>query len=148
MGTELAMPTEFEKHCETIEECYEYTLSYAARGHRTDEGSAHGEKLRSHLTRSVHAMRNLESSCAAIIASRKLEPAAPYEAFFAVLARDAASSIAAIEMVLAQPAIGSQLIDNLNASVHLRALLTDIFLVAEILESRQTRLTASQHEVL
>ena len=41
-------------------------------------------------------------------------------------------SLAAIELVLAQPAISSQLIDNLNASIHLRALLTDMFLVSEI----------------
>jgi hypothetical protein len=41
--------------------------------------------------------------------------------------------------VLAQPAISSQLIDNLNASMHLRALLADLFLVTEILELRQAQ---------
>ena len=41
---------------------------------------------------------------------------------------------AAIRLVLAQPAISSQLIDNLNASVHLRTLLTDIFLLDETLK--------------
>ena len=46
--------------------------------------------------------------------------------------RDAADSIAAIELVLAQPAISSQLIDNLNASIHFRALLTDLFLIDEV----------------
>jgi hypothetical protein len=56
-----------------------------------------------------------------------------------VLARDAQSSLAAIELVLAQPAISSQLIDNLNASLHLRALLTDLFLITEILELRQSQ---------
>jgi hypothetical protein len=35
--------------------------------------------------------------------------------------------------VQAQPSISSQLIDNLNASIHLRALLTDLFLIDEIL---------------
>jgi hypothetical protein len=40
-----------------------------------------------------------------------------------------------MELVLAQPAISSQLIDNLNASIHLRALLTDLFLVGEILSA-------------
>ena len=48
-------------------------------------------------------------------------------------ARDAG----AIDLVLAQPAISSQLIDNLNASIHLRALLTDIFLVDEILKPQR-----------
>jgi len=41
-----------------------------------------------------------------------------------------------VELVLAQPTIGSQLIDNLNASIHLRALLADLFLVTEILDAR------------
>jgi hypothetical protein len=36
--------------------------------------------------------------------------------------------------VLAQPSISSQLIDNLNASIHLRALLTDLFLLDESLK--------------
>jgi hypothetical protein len=52
----------------------------------------------------------------------------------AVLDRDAQDSLAAIELVLAQPVISSQLIDNLNASIHLRALLTDLFLIDEILK--------------
>ena len=99
----------------------------------SDEGSAQGRQLRDHLTRAAEAMRGLEASCAAAIKEEQLAPAERYEAFFAVLARDAESSAAAIELVLAQPAISSQLIDNLNASIHLRALLTDLFLVAEIL---------------
>ncbi len=65
-----------------------------------------------------------------------LEPADKYLAFFAVLDRDARNSLAAIELVLAQPAISSQLIDNLNASIHLRALLTDLFLVDEIVRKQ------------
>jgi hypothetical protein len=56
--------------------------------------------------------------------------------FLAVIDRDANDSLAALEMVQAQPVISSQLIDNLNASTHLRALLTDLFLVEEVLNSR------------
>ena len=41
---------------------------------------------------------------------------------------------AAVRLVLAQPSIGSQLVDNLNASIHLRALLTDLFLLDEALK--------------
>jgi hypothetical protein len=58
-----------------------------------------------------------------------------------VLARDAGDSLAAIELVLAQPAISSQLIDNLNASIHLRALLTDLFLLSEIVETQRASAT-------
>jgi hypothetical protein len=63
---------------------------------------------------------------------------ARYRAFGGVLDRDARDSLAAIEIVLAQPAISSQLVDNLNASIHVRALLTDLFLIDEILKSRLT----------
>ena len=58
----------------------------------------------------------------------------PYRAFADVIERDARDASAAIRLVLAQPAIGSQLIDNLNASIHLRALLTDLFLIDEVLK--------------
>ena len=58
------------------------------------------------------------------------------EAFLAVLDDDARDSLAAMELVLAQPSISSQLIDNLNASMHLRALLTDVFLIGEVLRTQ------------
>jgi len=37
--------------------------------------------------------------------------------------------------VLAQSSISSQLVDNFERSIHLRALLTDIFLIDEIFKS-------------
>lgn len=131
------MPTEIELRCDTIEECYEFTLSYAARGLATSEDSDLGRQVRRHLTRAVAAMADLKASCAAAIDKEGLAPREKYEEFFAVLARDAQNSIAAIELVLAQPVISSQLIDNLNACIHLRALLTDLFLITEILQLRQ-----------
>ena len=39
-----------------------------------------------------------------------------------------------VAIVLSLPGISSQVIDNLNASIHLRALLTDLFLVDEVLK--------------
>ena len=52
-----------------------------------------------------------------------------------VLQRDATSTRAALKLVMAQPSISSQLIDNLNASIHVRALLTDLFLIDEALKT-------------
>jgi len=54
-----------------------------------------------------------------------------------VIAHDAKHAQAAIQLVLAQPAISSQMVDNLNASIHLRALLTDLFLVDEVFKSHR-----------
>ena len=43
----------------------------------------------------------------------------------------------ALRLVLARSDISSQLVDNLNASIHLRALLTDLFVVDEALRPPQ-----------
>ena len=48
---------------------------------------------------------------------------------------DARSTRAALRLVLAARTLSSQLIDNLNASIHIRALLTDIFLIDETLKN-------------
>jgi hypothetical protein len=63
-----------------------------------------------------------------------LDDASPYEAFVSVLDHDARHAGAAVRLVLAQPSIGSLLVDNLNASSHLRAVLTDVFLLDEALK--------------
>jgi len=125
---------EIEERCNTIEECYEFMLAYAAQGLPSDHGSHFGGQIREFLNRAVSAMNGLAKSYAIAVRNEGLEPAGKYHAFFDVLDRDAGDSLAAMELVLAQPAISSQLIDNLNASIHLRALLTDLFLVDELLK--------------
>ncbi len=132
------MLAEIWKRCNTIEECYEFMLAYAAQGLPSDAGSRSGGQVRAFLQRAVTALTGLAESCATAVQYAGLEPAERYQAFFAVLDRDACDALAALELVLAQPAISSQLIDNLNASSHLRALLTDLFLVGEILRTQDT----------
>jgi len=126
------MLAEISERCDTIEECYEFMLAYAAQGLPSDEGSRSGGQIREYLGRAVQAISGLADSCATAVKQERLDPAEKYRAFFAVIQRDASDSLAAIELVLAQPAIGSPLIDNLNASIHLRALLTDLFLLTEV----------------
>ncbi len=130
------MPAEFSKRCDAIEECYEFMLGYAGQGLPSDAGSPAGGQVREFLQRAVEALTGLADSCAQTVAEEGLEPAEKYHAFIVVLHRDAQDSLAALELVMAQPAIGSQLIDNLNASIHLRALLTDLFLIDEILKTQ------------
>lgn len=130
------MSDDISERCNTIEQCYEFMLAYAAQGLPSDQGSKSGGQVREHLARAVKAISGLSESCAAEINLRHLEPAEHYREYFAVLDRDAHSSLAAINLVLAQSSISSQLIDNLNASIHLRSLLTDLFLLAEIFKIR------------
>ena len=105
---------DFRSRCDTIEEAYEFFLAYASQGLPADHAGASGEQARDFLRRS---------------------DAAPYQAFIAVIERDARDAQAAVQLVIAQPFIGSALIDNLNASIHLRALLTDLFLIDEALKA-------------
>jgi hypothetical protein len=123
------------RRCETIEQAYEFTLAYAAQGLAGDAGSQSGGQLRELLSRAVAALSGLADEYAALVDEEQLQPRERYTAFLDVMGRDAADSIAAIELVLAQPSISSQIVDNLNASIHVRALLTDLFLIDEILKA-------------
>jgi hypothetical protein len=124
--------------CNAVEECYEFMLAYAAQGLTQDAGSASGEQLRSLLGRAVKSLAGLADVYKAAISQAVLQPANRHEAFLAVLDRDCDDALAAMELVLAQPIISSLLVDNLNASIHLRALLTDLFLLDEIAKLRQS----------
>src|SRR5678816_2958915 len=129
------MSAEICRRCNTVEECYAFMLAYAAQGvSGGDGGGQSGAKIREVLQQAVDALSGLADACMAAVSADALESAEKYIAFLAVLDRDADDSIRTIELVLAQPAISSQLIDNLNASMHLRAVLTDLFLVSDIVK--------------
>jgi hypothetical protein len=131
------MAHEFLERSLTIEECYEFMLAYAGQGLPSDEGSQSGGQIRDFLDRAVKALTGLTESCAQALEEQERGPTDKHPAFLLVLDRDARDSLAALDIVLAQSAISSQLIDNLNASIHVRALLTDLFLVGEILRTRR-----------
>ena len=132
------MPNGALERCNTIEECYEFMLAYAAKGLPSDEAGTPGTQIREFLQRAADAMTGIAETCAVAVIEEGSASTEKYHAFLPVLERDARDSLAAIELVLAQPSISSQLVDNLNASVHPRTLLTDLFLVGEILRSRFT----------
>ena len=132
------MLDELRERCNRIEECYEFMLAYAAQGLPGDRGSQSGGELRTYLGRCDEALTGLAQVFTRIVDQEGLQPADRYHAFIAVLDRDARDAQAAVQLVLAQPSISSQLIDNLNASIHLRALLTDLFLIDEIIKPQHT----------
>jgi len=136
--------SEFLRRVDAIEEAYEFMLAYAAQGAAGDSGA--GSQVREFLTRAAQALADLGGVLTTIVARARLEPADRYRTFAAVVDRDARDSLAAIELVLAQPSIGSQLVDNLNASIHVRALLTDLFLIDEILKAHD-QVTGQQSHV-
>lgn len=120
--------------CSAIEECYEFMLAYAGQGLSGKENSKSSSEVRDYLRRAVEALSGLAESYTETVKQEKFQSVEHYLAFLSVLEKDAQDSLASIHLVLAQPTISSQLIDNLNASIHLRALLTDLFLIDEILK--------------
>ena len=112
-----------------------FLLAYAAQGLPSDAGSGQSQQVRAELDRCGGALDGLAEFLARFVGQLNVPSKAPYESFFGVLARDARDAQAAVQLVLAQPSISSQVVDNLNASIHVRALLTDLFLIDEILKN-------------
>ena len=126
-----AGPKTLAEAIDIIEEAYEFMLAYAAQGRRGEDDDE-GAGIRDRLTRAQAAL--------AIIAAVKPQDVAKASGagataeFLDVVRHDAVRARAAFAFVSAQSAIGSQIIDNLNASTHVRTLLTDLFLLDEALK--------------
>ena len=121
-------PPSLAERIEVIEQCYELMLAYAAQGRQNDTDDS--GSIRRYMQRADAALDGLGDCLRASVADR----AVAYADFIDVLEQDARRSRAALRLALAQRALSSQLIDNLNASIHIRALLTDIFLIDETLK--------------
>ena len=127
---------ELQARIDAIEESYEFFLAYAAQGVAGNQASKSPGQVREFLERMEHALSTLPDLFSAAVIERGESTEERYQSFVGVLRQDADNSLAAVRMVLVQPGIGSQMIDNLNALIHLRALLTDVFLIDEILNPR------------
>ena len=119
---------------DAIEAGYELMLAYAAQGLPTDQGSPNGGQLRDALGKFDAALTGLADVFREIAAADHADRQSAYAAFLEVLERDARAAQAGLRVVIAQPSISSMLVDNLNASIHVRALLTDVFLLDEALK--------------
>jgi hypothetical protein len=122
------------KRIDSIEEAYEFFLAYASQGIPSNHPSASSSQIRHYLEKCNAALTGLGDVVSAFVDGSGV-PSAPYRAFAGVIDRDARDASAAIQLVMSLPSIGSQVIDNLNASIHLRALLTDLFLIDEVIKT-------------
>ena len=115
--------SELSSRIETIERGYEYLLAYAAQGRQNEQGS----EVRDRLGAMFKVLHGLGELCAKVAVAGGAMPAT-VNPFLDAVKQDAAKARGAIGLVLSRPAISSLLVDNLNASIHVRALLTDCFL--------------------
>jgi len=133
----LATPREDVKaRIDAIEEAYEYFLAYAAQGLSTDQGAKSGAPLRDLMRKMEQALDGLGDRFRELVTAESLEPTAVWDEMIRVLGQDAKDALAAVRLVASRRGVSSQLIDNLNANIHLRALLTDLFLVDDLIDGR------------
>lgn len=119
---------------DAIEESYEFFLAYAAQGLTTDQSAKSGGQLREFLSQLEKALDGLADSFRAAASEDEDALAGPWEDLIGVLEGDAAAALATVRLVSSRRGISSQLIDNLNANIHLRALLTDLFLMDDLVD--------------
>ena len=124
---------ELSNRADAIEGGYEMMLAYAAQGLASDQGAANSGQLRDHLKRFDNALTGLAQAYRDCAAALGVGPADALDALLKTVERDASTTQAMLRLVLGQTGISSQMIDNINASIHVRALLTDVFVVDEII---------------
>ena len=124
---------DLDQRIDAVESAYEFMLAYAAQGRQSDQGSGAASDLRDFLRKMETALDGLGEAVAGA-AGDALGDTRSCQAFLDAVSQDAERALAIVRFVLTKPAISSQLIDNVNASIHLRALLTDLFVVDERLK--------------
>jgi len=127
MTDAMQQATKMRAAFDRIEESYEFMLAYAAQGRRSEVGEGDGEsQIRQYLKRFEAALRDLE-------AELRSGFGVPDGARFVERAQeDVAVAASVVGLLLGQPSISSDMIDNTNGLIAMRALLTDIFFLDQV----------------
>lgn len=119
-----------------IETGYEFMLAYAAQGRDFEyTGGGGGQSIRVYLGDLKGGLETIADDFERGIKDQVENGTDLFLGYTQTLREDARKSLVAVEMVLSLPSIGSQVVDNLNATIHIRALLTDMFLLDEAITS-------------
>ena len=125
--------SDLKNRIDTIEEAYEFFLAYAAQGRERDDESEAGG-VRAFLGNAISALDNLHEA-AGQSAAKVAVGGDQWNSYLEILKDDAARAKTLLEFALMQPFLSSELIDNLNATNHVRTLLTDVFLLDSALDA-------------
>jgi len=121
-----------EVRIDAIESCYEYMLAYAAQGKESDSKDGSSSDLRDFLLKMQKALNGLDLVVKDLFDSTS----ASSDDFLLAFGQDIKVTQGLVSLLIEKDGISSQLIDNVNASIHLRALLTDLFIIDEVLRSK------------
>ena len=117
-----------------IEESYEFFLAYAAQGLSSEQAAKSSYQIREFLGQMEQALDGLAEAFRAATSEDASAPDGAWDEQIRILEGDAAASLATVRLVSSRAGVSSQLIDNLNANIHLRALLTDLFLMDDLID--------------
>ncbi len=123
------MSTALQEDIDAVDSAYEFLLAYAAQGREDDVGGP--------APRARDILAELDEALVNIVARlSEADPGAGDERrqFDTLVIEDIGKSLTALALVRTQSRISSELVDNLNASIHLRTVLTNLWLLSETLE--------------
>jgi len=107
-----------------VEESYEFMLAYAAQGRKHEQVEGGGEsQIRTHLRRMEAALAECEAAIGDGLGG------AAGAAFSARFRDNLAVTRSVIGLLQAQPSVTSEMVDNTNGLISIRAFLTDVFFI-------------------
>ena len=121
MSDEISQAAALREAFDQIEESYEFMLAYAAQGRKVETQEGGGEsQIRQYLRRFESALADMDKAIGPGFGDAG-------KAFKAQVQRDIEVARSVVQLLLARESISSDMIDNTNGLIALRALLTDIF---------------------
>ncbi len=108
---------------DTVEEAYEFMLAYAAQGRKREAQDQGASKIRDYLNRFAAALEAMGKVAPDALAGPAAEP------FRDRFLADMAVMRSVIAVLLEQPSISSDMVDNTNGLIAVRSFLTDLFFI-------------------
>ena len=106
-----------------VEESYEFMLAYAAQGRKREPEDESVSRIRHYLTRFAGALDQMQEALPVIL------PTATGQPFLDRFLDDIAVTRSVLALLLEQSSITSDMIDNTNGLIAIRAFMTDLFFV-------------------
>ena len=110
-----------------VEESYEFMLAYAAQGRKREPEDESVSRIRHYLTRFSGALDQMQEAVPAILATGIGQP------FRDRFLDDIAVTRSVLALLLEHPSITSDMIDNTNGLIAIRAFMTDLFFVDQVI---------------
>ena len=118
----MSEPADIRDQIEKIEEAYEYMLAYAAQGRAEEGAGADGAQIRVFLNQFAEAAAAIDNALDHIVTMN----AAAID-FMDGFKRESATMGAILKIMLARDNISSEVVDNANGLIAVRAYLTSLF---------------------